>query len=244
MNVELAQLCKIGDRSVNQDSVETLLDGNRMCLTVCDGLGAYAGSGKASDLCSAYITRAFAKDRGALTADGVSAYFRGAHDRIMTAKAEDSSLGSSCTTAACLFADDTDTVIAHIGDSRVYTLSFGQVTMRTADHSVAQLAVERGKIDAKEIRFHKHQNKLTRVVGGKFFILPDVFALGRPPRAGDAFLLCTDGFWEYVLESDMAEDVREAANPREALERMERRLLAVAPEGNDNYSAILAYIKD
>lgn len=243
MIADVARICKQGGRPVNQDCLETFEGGGRMCLTACDGLGAYAGSGEASEICSAYITRAFARHAGNVTADAVTEFFRGAHESIVTAKSLDSSLGSSCTTAACVFADDADTLIAHIGDTRVYVFENGKIAMRTADHSVAQLAVERGRIDAEEIRFHKHQNKLTRVVGGKFFVLPDFCALGRAAVSGDAFLLCTDGFWEYVTSAEMEEDIASSQKPAEALGKMEQRLLAAAPAGNDNYSAILAFVK-
>ena len=60
----------------------------------------------------------------------------------------------------------------------------------------------------------------------------------------DAFIICTDGFWEYVYEEEMEEDLASSATPEEALAKMEQRLLARVTKFNDNYSAIVAVIKE
>ena len=60
--------------------------------------------------------------------------------------------------------------------------------------------------------------------------------------SGDAFLMCTDGFWEYVTEAEMTVDLAKSYTPMEWLERMELRLIARAAAGNDNYSAMAVFI--
>ena len=60
--------------------------------------------------------------------------------------------------------------------------------------------------------------------------------------AGDAVILCTDGFWEYVYEEEMEADLLSSATPEEALNKMETRLLSRVGKFNDNYSAIVAKI--
>ena len=59
----------------------------------------------------------------------------------------------------------------------------------------------------------------------------------------NAFLICTDGFWEYVTEEQMEETLREAATPREWLERMRWYIRNLAKEGNDNNSAVAVFVK-
>ena len=58
----------------------------------------------------------------------------------------------------------------------------------------------------------------------------------------DAFLLCTDGFWEYVLETEMETDLATSHSPDQWLEQMVRRLLACAPSNHDNYTATGIYV--
>ena len=52
-----------------------------------------------------------------------------------------------------------------------------------------------------------------------------------------AFLLCTDGFWEYVLEAEMVQDLAKAGSAAAWLDLMRARLAQRAPEDNDNNTA-------
>jgi len=100
-----------------------------------------------------------------------------------------------------------------------------------------------GHITPAEIRTHKDQNKLTRVVGSEYYGQPDVETLSEPLSPGDAMILCTDGFWEYVLEDEMEEDLLSSDTPDDALAKMEARLLSRADNYNDNYTAIVVMVK-
>ena len=57
-----------------------------------------------------------------------------------------------------------------------------------------------------------------------------------------AYLLCSDGFWEYVLESEMEEDLRFASDPEDWLARMRKRLRERIPENNDNNTAAVVWL--
>ena len=57
-----------------------------------------------------------------------------------------------------------------------------------------------------------------------------------------AYLLCSDGFWEYVLESEMEEDLRFASDPEDWLVRMRKRLRERIPENNDNNTAAVVWL--
>lgn len=71
-------------------------------------------------------------------------------------------------------------------------------------------------------------------------MLPDVRFLGRPIAEGDAFLLCTDGWWEHTEEFETEEDLLTAGSSAEVLARGESRIIARASGAYDNYSAVLA----
>ena len=241
MRAVTASICKRGGRTVNQDAVCAETSADKLCLVACDGLGAYEGSELVSRLCADTLAELF-RDAGEITEQDVRAFFREAHDRIVMFKSGDPRLASSCTTAACVFCDGRRTFIAHTGDTRVYYFRAGREVFRTTDHSAAQLAVDHGKIDADGIRAHRDRNKLTRVVGGKYFVLPDVHVTEGAPAEGDAFLLCTDGFWEYVPDDEMKEAALLCASPEDALARLENVLLDHADADNDNYSAIMTFV--
>ena len=230
-------VCKTGGRPHNQDSIAALERGGCYCFAVCDGLGAYSGSGTASRLCVDTVKARLGDEP--LSEEGVIRMLRNAHDSICEIKSRDASMEAACTTFAGIFADGEKTVIAHIGDSRVYRFADGVLVSCTADHSVAQRDVERGKIERKDLGKHKDQNKLTRVLGGKYFVRPDIHLLPAP-HFGDVYVICSDGFWEYVPETLMTETVRNERDAARKLEILEKRLLEEAVPGHDNYSAIVA----
>ena len=162
----------------------------------------------------------------------------------MDEKERNRKIRSSCTTVACVTTDFNSTVISHIGDTRVYFFKSNKLHFQTKDHSLSQLAVEMGRIPLRDIRSDKDQNKLTRVLGSDYYIPPDCDIYNSPLQPGDAFILCTDGFWEYVYEEEMEADLASSATPEEALFKMEQRLLSRVTKFNDNYSAIVAMVKE
>lgn len=238
MTLAYSQICSKGGRTDNQDSAGAAQSGGKACFVVCDGLGAYSGSGMASDLCVRTMCDGFIK-RGEATAESICSLAEEAHERILEEKRNSLYADGACTTFAGVFTDGRRTVIAHIGDTRVYRFVAGKIKYCTPDHSVAQMDVESGKISRRDLRYHRDQNKLTRVLGGRRFAVPDIYTIDSPPCRSDAFLLCTDGFWQYVDEEDMERDLLAGGDESQLLRRMENRLLSCAPSGNDNYTALL-----
>lgn len=230
-------VCKTGGRPHNQDSIAAFMREGCYCFAVCDGLGAYSGSGTASRICADTLRQELGNEP--LSPDTVVRLLQSAHNAITEVKRFAEDMESACTTFAGVFADGEQTIIAHIGDSRVYRFSDGKLVSCTSDHSLAQIDVERGKIDRKDLGKHKDQNKLTRVLGGKFFIRPDLDILPAP-RKGDVFIICSDGFWEYVSEEFMEQTLSCEQNADGILRTLENRLLEEAVPGHDNYSAVIA----
>jgi len=116
--------------------------------------------------------------------------------------------------------------------------------LQTRDHSVPQALVDAGALQPDMIRNHPDRNQLLRSLGSPGPLHPTL--LGHPVAlaAGDAFLLCSDGFWEYVLEAEMEQELAEASNPQTWLSRMEARLLWRAPAWHDNYTAIVVLVNE
>lgn len=250
MRIVLSGLCKQGGREYNQDFVASSASGMKACLVACDGLGSYVGSEVASQLCATRIIESYERvlevgGQRAFDHEYVRSYIQTAHSFVSDYKEEHPEIRSSCTTVACVVTDGNRTVIAHIGDTRVYVFRGCKLAYQTKDHSLSQVAVDMGQIKLRDIRTHKDQNKLTRVLGNEYFTEPDCTVDEVPLRAGDAFILCTDGFWEYVFEEEMEQDLASShGNPEEALKRMEQRLLSRINKYNDNYSAIVAMVVD
>ena len=91
----------------------------------------------------------------------------------------------------------------HSGDSRLYCFRNGRQFARTRDHSLYQSMIEAGLADAGTLRGNPQRNVLTACLGSLEHFEADVVAQSVPLQPGDAFLLCSDGFWEPLDEAQM-----------------------------------------
>ena len=125
---------------------------------------------------------------------------------------------------------------AHVGDTRLYRFLDGELVFQSRDHSASQAAVLLGEITPEQIRFHPSRSRVLRALGQEGELRVEQGS-ARLEAGQNAFLLCTDGFWEYVYENEMAETLRCSSSPREWLERMRRYIAGRAPRDNDNNTA-------
>ena len=103
-----------------------------------------------------------------------------------------------------------------------------------------QALADAGEIAPEEIRGHVDRNRLLRSLGTAETPQPSIEISAHPLSPDDAFLLCVDGFWEYVLETEMEVDFATASDPADWLGKMERRIIQRANETHDNYTALAA----
>ena len=238
--MKIAILSKRGGRPYNQDYADSAEAENCRCLAVADGLGAYSGSEIAGETAVKaalkWFKRAMKKDEDPFSGAAVNKLFKYAHNAIHKLKNDAPEFKHGCTTLSVVITDGKRLIAAHEGDTRIYFFKSGSVEFYSKDHSLARLAADRGEISYDEIRTHKDQNKLTRVLGSDYFVQPD-FKIYEQCEKGDAVIICTDGFWEYVYEHDMEAALAESDTADAILEAMEGTLAERAPEGNDNYTA-------
>jgi serine/threonine protein phosphatase PrpC len=142
-----------------------------------------------------------------------------------------------------LFTDYQNVLWCHVGDSRLYYFKNKKIVYQTLDHSLSQLAVLKGEITKEEIRFHEDRNGLLRALGTSVDLKMSGLEKIQAIEPGDAFLICSDGFWEYVLEEEMETDLKNAAMPEMWFDLMRHRLLNKITSGNDNYSAICIIVE-
>ena len=148
------------------------------------------------------------------------------------------------TTLVVLVVTEDQIKWAHIGDSRLYRFyENGTKYERTRDHSMVQILKDMGDITEADMRHHEDRNKLLRVMGAewstKSFDLSAVLERGE----AQSFALMTDGFWEYVLEDEMMQLLRDTQDAQEWLLAMEKLVLERADmTSTDNYSAICVKI--
>jgi len=139
------------------------------------------------------------------------------------------------TVAAVLFDEDTAN-LAHVGDSRIYLWSGGQLQQLTSDHSWVNEQLQHGVISAEQARSHPLRNVVTRALGGRADLLVDLQS--RRVRPGELLLLCSDGLTTMVDDGEIAHILGAAEGD---LPGAARALVdaANARGGEDNITVIL-----
>ena len=237
ISFQTGRLSNRGGREINQDSCGHLMLEDGACWVVADGLGGHRGGEVASRLAVETILSSFRQNR-ALTPEAMESHLLAAHNAIIEKQRQDMQLHNCRTTAVVLVSDYQSALWAHAGDSRLYYLQGGRIGFQTRDHSVPQVMADTGDITQDRIRRHEDRNRLLRALGTEGDPRPTVQREKQRLREGDAFLLCVDGFWEYVMETEMEADYSKAERPEDWLVMMEYRIARRAKKDNDNYTAV------
>jgi serine/threonine protein phosphatase PrpC len=235
-----AVLSAAGSRKENQDALDYLLLEDLGCWVLADGLGGHSGGAKAAEAVVKTIVESFRQAPGC-SPDRVRDYFAQAQAAVRALQRTEPRWSEMASTAVVLASDFASVCWGHVGDSRLYWFRGGHLEYQTLDHSVPQALCSAGDIGAAQIRFHEDRNRLLRSLGRNDTVQA---AVHQPPvslDSGDAFLLCTDGFWEYVTEDEMQFDLKSSSTPQIWLRQMESRIEKAASGEHDNYSALAIY---
>ena len=236
-----AALTQTQQRRHNEDCYDYLLIKDTGCWVVADGLGGHHGGEVASKLAVESIIASF-QQRPEVSAAAIHRYLEAAQQSLLSRQQEETRLSEMGTTVVLLVADEQAAMWGHIGDSRLYHLRRGRIANQTRDHSVSQALANAGEIKPEEVRFHEDRHRLLRALGQEDNFRPVITQTHQPLEIGDAFLLCTDGFWELVLEAEMQADFNAAINPQDWLEKMQKRIIARSlkkpDRKHDNFTAL------
>ncbi len=230
MKIDFYSYSGLGGRPVNEDSYIT---GNGYYI-VSDGLGGHDNGEVASGAAIRYIAENFVSSE--LSNERIGKLILGADEAVKR-----SGEGGKATLAA-VFTDGDKIRIDNIGDSRVYYFRHGSILFRTKDHSVCQASVDMGEMTDIDVRNSADRSGLFKVLGDDTELkLPKPYDT-IDPIDGDAFLICSDGFWENVYEAEMEADFLKAENARDWLTHMLKRHFLRAQNKGDNFTAICGMI--
>jgi len=209
-------------------------------LIVADGMGGHA----AGELASAMAVATFAEiSEEDVAPQEVLEYLAAGVDLLSerigdVIAAEPSNQGMGTTLTGLAWLGDRMAVV-HVGDSRAYLLRDGALDQITKDHTYVQSLVDAGEITQQEAARHPRRNLLNRAVDGIHSVEADLSM--RETRPGDRYLLCTDGLSGVVSDEELAEVLRQDADPTGAVTRLvDMALEAGAP---DNVTVVVADIR-
>ncbi len=240
MNFLTSILTNQGGRDNNEDYAAYICRDGYGAWIAADGLGGHQAGEVASKLAADTALSRF-ESNPTISKQEIEEVVNAANMAVVAGQAADFKHSGMRTTIVGLFSNGDKTIWAHVGDSRLYWFRDGRLIGQTRDHSVSQAAVASGEITADQIRFHDDRNKLLRVLGTGPELKIEITEPSAPIMQGDAFLLCTDGFWEYIYELEMEIDLAKSATPDEWLKYMSGRLYGRLGKDNDNFTALAVF---
>lgn len=227
-----------GPRQEQQDAVGVASRKGCLLAVVCDGAGGHLGGSKASRLAVEVALEAFAKAGGQFD-DPKSALLGicvDAHKEIL--KLGETPKLAPRSTIAILYLDGKKMHRVHVGDSRIYQLRSGKIIERTRDHTMVQILLEQGEITESEMGVHPDQGRLLRALGTDEELRPVYETSDLAVK--DAFLLCTDGFWERIHPDEIEELLQMAPTQDRLNEAVAKAIKRNGPKG-DNVSIMAVY---
>jgi len=197
-----------GLRPYQEDAVitKTLLDG-RILVAVADGMGGHAAGEVASALALETLVASLEADQP------LGEAFRLANRAVHSKSKEPGKQGMGTTLVAMLLEEDSFQM-ANVGDSRGYFLSGEEIRPLTEDHSFVAEAVKRGEPE-EEVLQSKWKDALTRSIGTSAEVEVDVFGPHKV-KENTAVLLCSDGLYKTLKDSDLREIFLRSGGPRGA----------------------------
>ena len=251
-DIEFAAVTDIGKiREKNEDNV--LISSNLSLGIVADGMGGHSAGEVASNIAVSVLAETVRKvNNGQLKIpDSFLPKLDNTERKMLmaanlaniaiysTAQSSDLYKMMGTTLTGVIF-DRDYAITVHVGDSRLYLFRDNKMVQITTDHSLANEQVRRGLLTRSEADRSKIQNILTRAMGIKKNIEFDL--LKFPVKPGDEILLCSDGLYKGLRESDMADILR---NGKEmSIVKLCKQLVHISNEkdGQDNISAVLIKI--
>ncbi|HBE10284.1 MAG TPA: serine/threonine-protein phosphatase [Lachnospiraceae bacterium] len=239
--ITYAEYTDIGKREKNEDSIASLCMENGGLFVLADGLGGH-GRGE-------YASGSVVRTSMQLYHDNPEGFqlancFDRCQEILMREQKEKPELADMKTTMVALQVSDGIAKWAHVGDSRLYCFKKRKLIKRTLDHSVPQMLVAMGEIEEKDIRFHEDRNRLLRVMGTEWEDRSYSLSAELKLNKSYEFLLCSDGFWENIVEEEMEECLKNAANVNEWINMMVSIVKSNGQNQNmDNNSAIAVWVE-
>lgn len=221
-------------RANNEDSVYA---GARL-LALADGMGGHAAGEVASQLVIAALAHLDDDEPGGDLLSKLDSAVREGNSAIAAHVEADPELeGMGTTLTAILFAGNRLGLV-HIGDSRGYMLRDGELSQITKDDTFVQTLVDEGRITAEEAHSHPQRSLIMRALTGHE-VEPTLIM--REARAGDRYLLCSDGLSDPVSQ----ETIAEALQIDDVAESADRLIeLALRGGGPDNVTVVVADVVD
>jgi len=226
-------------RVSNEDQADVLTNASGdVLLIVCDGMGGHNKGDFASRTAIGVISEAF-KAKSSFsnsfwTKRWLSRQIRRANAEIYDAAYANESYKDMGTTLVAVLIHGDIIAIANIGDSRAYAVGYDHLEKLTEDQTYVDYLFRTGKITKEEITTHPKRHVLMNALG----IYPSIaFDLVSRPYIGSSILLCSDGLYNNISESE----IHAILTTEESAEQKVDTLIRVANTNGGSDNIAVAY---
>jgi serine/threonine protein phosphatase PrpC len=235
-----------GARKSNEDALACGAARNGLYAVLADGAGGHQRGAEAARRAVGCIERLLSDDATAFSpANLAQTVYLANLELLHHQDARNSQARMHCTVVVLWIDPERRLALwTHVGDSRLYRLRHGQVDVVTADDSVVQRMLQAGLITAAQSENHPQKNQLLAALGMEGEIEPHTVVRPVEVLEGDAFLLCSDGWWDGFDTPTLARSLAQALSPDQWLADMRAQVLARARPKQDNFSAIAVWVGD
>lgn len=241
MKLDVYMFTNNGGREYNEDYADCRVDEKQAFFVLADGLGGHYGGDMASHCIVEHLIAAWEADRKNMPGmDWLEKKILQANDTLTELQKEKNGKMKSTVVALCL--DDCITSWAHVGDSRLYYLSESSIKRLTEDHSVTYKKYKSGEISRDSMNFDEDRSRLLRAMGSENNCMPECDS-GHPAMPGDAFLLCSDGFWEYLYDEEILVDYLKSETASGWGEQMLLRVMSRMKPDSDNLTFMAIVVR-
>src|SRR4051794_33751910 len=208
-------------------------------FVVADGMGGAQAGEVASEMAVESFAPGLPDGEG--PAEGLKHIIEDANHRIHERSRTHEGRAGMGTTVTAAYVGENKVTIAHVGDSRCYVVRDGELIRLTKDHSLVAELVERGKLTEEQAETHPQRSVITRALGPEPNVQVDIREYDA--KAGDLFMVCSDGLTSMVREPSLKPLLVDNERP---LEELGRSLIAAANEagGRDNITVILFSLEE
>jgi protein phosphatase len=252
-DLEFASYTDIG--KIRENNEDSILVAPELCLgAVADGMGGHNAGEVASNLAVSVLRQTLSDvnhkkislpktfepslqpiARKLLFASAA------ANERIYTLAGQNQKRrGMGTTLSAVYFENEKGSAAVHIGDSRIYLQREGKISQISIDHSYVMDQVAKGIITREQAEKSRIQNILTKALGLRKDARCDIILLH--PRAGDVYMLCSDGVNKGVSDADIEQILSKPAGAGKMCQEIVKT--AAREDGKDNVSCVVVKVRE
>ena len=224
----------VGGHEPNCDHAQVIEHDGQILIVLCDGLNGLPNGDQAaqiiSDAALAALIEGKAPAESCITANS----------KFRELQFDNVELRRAGATICVVRIKNNHCEWANVGDSHIYHFSAGQLMHHSVDDTPTYRSFERGEIEYDAIREQDGRTGMTVCVGQRETIEPHEKSFDL--ASGDAILVCSDGLWEYVYETEMLIDLHKSFNAKDWAQKMILRAVQRSRLKGDNMT-LVTYLK-